>query len=172
MRISDNEMKFRLAELLKANSRESTVELARKLGTNRTRIARLLDSMTSEGWITRFTILTEQENNDLLIAKVPSIEGIDEDKLLEHFELIDSSFIVILFYKDLHILDGIRVDEIRIAKKRVAGSAISQDIKVTCDYCGKTVENSPIRVMVSGRLKYACCPNCSHDLKNGKKPMR
>ncbi len=171
MRISDIEMKFRLAELLKANSRESTVELARKLDTNRTRISKLLDSMISEGWISRFTIVTGQENSDLLIAKVSSLDGIDQEKLLEYFELIDSSFIVVLFYSDLHSLDRVRVDEIRIARKRVAGSAVSPDIKVTCDYCGKTVERSPIRVMVSGRLKYACCPNCSQDLKKGKRPM-
>lgn len=171
MRISDNEMKFRLAELLKENSRESTVELARKLGTNRTRISRLLDAMVSEGWISRFTIVTEMENSDLLIAKVSGLEGIDQDKLLEHYELIDSSFIVVLFYRDLHCLDGVKVEEIRIARRRVTGNAVSPDWSVTCDYCGKSVDRNPIRVMVSGRVKYACCPNCSLDLKNGRKPI-
>ena len=171
MKYGYGELKYRLAEILKNDSRATVSDLAKNLGVSRARISSMIEEMKNDENNTKFTIISSQDYTDLIVARVKSIEGLDPSRVVEYFEMIDSSYIVVIYYRDIHLLDGLPVQDISFARSRKIGDAISGEPVLSCDFCGKKIEANPIRVDVSGKLLYACCPNCSQDLQRNRKPL-
>ncbi len=159
------EIEQRMINILRKNSRASILELAGELNISRITASKTLANLVNSGKITHFTIFTEEDQNDLVILHVKSLLNMNEDLMIEHFELIDGSFLAVIYYESLPMLQGIEVIDIKFATRRQLNNTVGRVINVRCDYCGKLMEKPTVVFELNGRTMYACCPNCERDLK-------
>ena len=164
MKFSSGEIESRVLDILKRDSRTSISDIASILETGRTRVREAIDSMLESGKIRRFTVETSDEGNDLILAKVRKIDQIDQTRLIEYFEMIDGTYLIVAAYSEIKSLDKVEVLEFNFAKQRWNIGFVTGVRKLTCDYCGQKIDGNPITVERGRKILYACCPNCQKDL--------
>lgn len=164
MKFSSGEIESRVLDILKRDSRTSISDIASILETGRTRVREAIDSMLESGKIRRFTVETSDEGNDLILAKVRKIDQIDQTRLIEYFEMIDGTYLIVAAYSEIKSLDKVEVLEFNFAKQRRNIGFVPGVRKLTCDYCGQKIDGNPITVERGRKILYACCPNCQKDL--------
>lgn len=165
MRRNLSELEQRLILLLKRNSRISIVDMARELNTSRLTAKKALDALKSSGRIKKFTISLADEEKDMVLVYVGSLENIPENIILERFSLIDGSYLIVLYYEDLMQIKKASIRRVEVATSREVNENIIRVEGLHCDYCGKVIKDNPIAVEIRGRTRYVCCPNCERDLR-------
>lgn len=171
MRRNLSETEHRLITILKKNSRKNIVDIAEELGVSRITAKKALDGLLNSGRIRKFTITLEEDEQDMAIVYLDSLQEVPENLIVEQFKLIDDSYIAILYYEDLMQVKNAKIRRIEIAKSRTINDNISRIESVHCDFCQKEIEISPILVEISGKTYYACCPNCERDLRKRREIM-
>lgn len=164
MKYSSGELQSRVLDILKRDSRTTISDIASFLATGRTRVREAIDSMIESGKIRRFTVETSDEGEDLIVARIRKIDQIDQTRLIEYFEMIDGTYLIVASYSEIKSLGNVEVLEFSFAKQRRSIGFVSGVRKLTCDYCGQRIDGNPITVERGRKILYACCPNCQMDL--------
>ena len=165
MRRNLTELEQRLTELLKKDSRKSMSEIAEELGVSRITAKKTMDSLLESGKIKAFTVRLDMDDTDLAIVHLANHESVPEDMILEDFQMIDGTHIMVIYYEDLVKLNNVRILDVRIARRRVVNEGTGRVEHLHCDLCNSEIKITPIRVQVNKKVFYACCPTCERELK-------
>ena len=168
MKRNVTEIERRLIHILKKNSRKSVIDIAKELGVSRITARKVFDSVIQAGKIKKFTIVLNEDEKDLAIVHTKGIENLPNDLVIESFRLIDSTYIVVMYYENLTKIEGIPIISVKIATSRTVSESTGRAEHFHCDYCGKEMGGIPIEVESQGKTYYACCPNCERDLRKRK----
>ena len=171
MRKNFSELEQRLIVLLKKNSRMSIIDIAKELNVSRITAKKAMDSLIESGRIKKFTITLDDEEKDMVLVYTDNISGIPENLMVEHFKLIDNSYIAVLYYEDLMKIDSTNIKKVEVAKSRKLNENLTRMESIHCDYCQSEIKEKPIIVEMSGKTYYVCCPNCERDLKKRREIM-
>lgn len=167
----DNETEQRLLSILRKDSRKSITEISDELGVSRITAKKVLNHLTESGRIKNFTISIDEDERDLVLVHVNTLDGIDMTLVNETFSLLDGTFLVIMYYENLLKAVNMTVLDVKIAKSRRINLGAGRIRHIHCDYCGAEIVSEPIRLEIMGRTYYACCPNCERDLKKRHSQM-
>ncbi|WP_393971582.1 TRASH domain-containing protein [Oxyplasma meridianum] len=172
MSIDLGEKEYKMLKMLKINARTPITEMVSTLGVSRITAKRMLASLIKRGIIKSFTIETGQENDPLLVVELESIEGIDQDIIIDDFRLLDGTHIITVPFSDSFKLEGIKVKRIHIStgRKRNTGSLNIEGIK--CDFCGRKINSDPLKIRDGNSLYYVCCTSCETNLKKRLEAMK
>ena len=165
MNKDSHEIEQRMVNILRRNSRASILDLAEELGISRITASKTLTNLMDSGKISNFTVFTKEDGRDLAILHLPSLDGIPEDTIIEQFELLDGSFIAVIYYETLPGLSGINVLDLKFALARKITNSYGRIMNIQCDYCGKKMEKPSVVFQLNGKTMYACCTNCEGDLR-------
>ncbi len=171
MKRNVTEIERRLIHILKKNSRKSVIDIAKELGVSRITARKVFDSVIKAGKIKKFTIVLNEDEKDLAIVHTRGIENLPNDLVIESFKLIDSTYIVVMYYENLVKIEGIPVISVKIATSRSLSESTGRVEHFHCDYCGKEMGGMPIEVELQGKTYYACCSNCERDLRKRREPL-
>lgn len=171
MRRNFSELEQRLLVILKKNSRMSIVDIATELGLSRITAKKILDSLISSGRIKKFTVTLEDEERDMVLLYTDDISNIPENLMVESFQLIDNSYIVVLFYEDLIKIRDTNIKKVEVATVRRLNENLTRMESIHCDYCHAEIKEKPIILELSGKTYYACCPNCERDMKKRREML-
>ena len=132
----------------------------------------MITALMGKGIIKGFTIETGQENDRLLVVELESTEGIDQDIIIDDFQLLDGTHIITVPFSDSFKLQGIKVKRIQIStgRRRNTGSVNIEGIK--CDFCGKEITSDPLKIREGKSLYYVCCTSCEANLKERLEAMK
>lgn len=172
MSIDLGEKEYKMLKILKQNSRTPITEIANSLGVSRITANRMITALMGKGIIKGFTIETGQENDRLLVVELESTEGIDQDIIIDDFQLLDGTHIITVPFSDSFKLQGIKVKRIQIStgRRRNTGSVNIEGIK--CDFCGKEITSDPLKIREGKSLYYVCCTSCEANLKERLEAMK
>lgn len=159
------EMEQRLTAILKKDSRKSISDIADELGTSRVTARKVLDSLMESGKIKAFTVRLDVDETDMAVVRVADREKVPDDLVIEEFQLLDGTSLLVVYYEDLMKLDEVRIMDVRIARKRIVNDDYGRMEDLHCDLCGSEIRGSPVRVTVNRRVYYACCPTCEKGLR-------
>ncbi len=165
MRRNLSETEQRMITLLKADSRKNISELASSLGISRVTARKTLDSLVDDGVIKNFTITLDNEEENLIIVHLEDRSEVPDDLVLEDYDLIDGTHLVVMYYENLPKLRNVKVLNVRIATHRFSNNPMGRVELVHCDLCGKEIDSQPITVSLNRKLYYACCPTCEKGLR-------
>ena len=171
MGIKRMELEQRMINILKKDSRRSIMDLSDELHISRVTAKKTLNSLIESGKIIKFTILLNEDQENLVLLHIKEIDSIKDQLILESYELMDGTFLIVTYYENLPLLKDSKIMDIRFARKRHINLIEERSSQMHCDYCGKEIEFSPIIFEIAGRTYYVCCPNCEKDLKKGKTSM-
>ena len=160
-----SELEQRLVTILRENSRKSISEIAEELDVSRTTARKALDSLLESGRIKSFTVSLNDDEKDIAVIQVEDITLIPKNFILEDFELIDGSHLLVVHYENLLKLDEARIKDVKIAKRRTLGENPGRMTHLHCDLCGNDILRDPIAVKSKGKTYFACCPGCESTLK-------
>ena len=132
----------------------------------------MITALMGKGIIKGFTIETGQENDRLLVVELESTEGIDQDIIIDDFQLLDGTHIITVPFSDSFKLQGIKVKRIQIStgRRRNTGSVNIEGIK--CDFCGKEITSDPLKIREGKSLYYVCFTSCEANLKERLEAMK
>ena len=159
------EIEQRMINILRRNSRANILELADELNISRITASKTLSNLISSGKITHFTVFTEEDQKNLVIIHLKTLENIDEELILEQFELFDGTYFVVVYYESLPKLKVADVIDIKFAREKRLNNTLGRVLNVKCDYCGKIMNKPNVVFELGGKTMYACCPNCEKDLR-------
>ncbi|MGC8515147.1 MAG: TRASH domain-containing protein [Thermoplasmata archaeon] len=159
------EIEQRMLSILKVDSRKSIVEIAKELEITRITAKKVFESLIQGGRIRTFTITTEDDERDLVLLHVSSLDSIPQELIVEAFSLVDQTFEVVMYYENLLKVRNIKIFDVKIAFSRTVNMSSGRKYDIHCDYCGAIISSSPISLTHGGRTYYACCPNCENDLR-------
>ena len=159
------ELEQRLVVILKEDSRKTMSELAQEMNISRTTAKKVMDSLMDSGRIRAFTIQLDEDENDLVIVHVEDASAVPKRYVLEDFELIDGTHMVVIHYENLVKLRDVNIIDVKIAKKRVPGENPGRTMHVHCDLCGNEIINDPLTLKMKGKTYYSCCPSCEKSLR-------
>lgn len=165
MKKNQAEIEQRMLSILKMDSRKSIVELAKELDITRITAKKIFESLVQSGRIRTFTITTEDDERDLVLIHVSNLDLIPKELIVETFNLVDQTFVVVMYYENLLKVKNVNIMDIKIAFSRTVNMTSGRKSNIHCDYCGAVISSSPITLTFGGRTYYACCPNCENDLK-------
>ncbi len=165
MNKDSHEIEQRMVNILRRNSRASILDLAEELGISRITASKTLTNLIDSGKISNFTVFTKEDEKDLAILHLLSLDGMPEDAIIEHFELLDGSFIAVIYYETLPGLSGVNVLDLKFALARKITNSYGRIMNIQCDYCGKKMEKPSVVFQLNGKTMYACCTNCEGDLR-------
>lgn len=151
--------------LLKADSRKNISEIAASLGISRVTARKVLDALVDDGVIKNFTITIDNEESNLVIVHLEDRSEVPDELVLEDYDLIDGTHLVVLYYENLPKLRNVKILNVRIATRRVSNNPMGRVELVHCDLCGKEIDSLPITVPINRKLYYACCPTCEKGLR-------
>ncbi|MCL4336723.1 MAG: TRASH domain-containing protein [Candidatus Thermoplasmatota archaeon] len=160
-----SELEQRLVTILREDSRKTISEIALELDVSRTTARKTLDSLMGSGRIKSFTVNLSDDEKDLAVIQVEDVSLIPKKFILEDFELIDSSHMVVIHYENLLNLGETRIIDVKIAKRRTIGENPGRMLHLHCDLCGSDIQSDPITVRSKGKTYYACCPGCESTLR-------
>ena len=157
------EIDQRLIFILKSNSRMPLSDIARELGISRITAKRRIDELVDSGVISGFTLKLSIEDENLAIVHFGKDVKLPSDLLLEDYELMDGSHMSVLHYEDIPKIGDIEIRDLKIVKRRKFFDTNIMLLHVHCDYRGKLITGSPIRVKLNNhsirkgisRLEYA-----------------
>lgn len=161
-KISYNESK--VLRLLMEDSRTSVLNISRKLALNRNTVSSIIKKLNAN-IIDRYTVETKEPENSLyIIIETDNIDTIDQNEVIEYFELANGHYIAIMNRDAL--TGSIRYTNINMAYRRVINRTPGK-IDLYCDYCnGIITGKSQIYETAHGPL-YFCCNTCKSDYING-----
>jgi DNA-binding Lrp family transcriptional regulator len=165
MKKNEAEIEQRMLAILKLDSRKSIVEMSKELNISRITAKKIFESLVYTGRIKAFTIETEEDERDLVLIHVSSLNLIPGELIVETFYLVDQTFAVVMYYENLLKLRDVNIMDIKIASSRTVNMTSGRKYSIHCDYCGAIISSSPITLTYGGRIYYTCCPNCESDLK-------
>lgn len=160
-----SELEQRLLTILKEDSRKSISELAVELDVSRATARKAMDSLLVSGRIKSFTIQLNDDEKDLVILHTEDIGSVPKRFILEDFELLDGTHMLVIHYENLVKLDNLRILDVKIARRRNVGENPGRTSHLHCDLCGNEILNEPIMLKSRGKAYYACCPGCESTLK-------
>ncbi|MEM0157049.1 MAG: TRASH domain-containing protein [Thermoplasmataceae archaeon] len=159
------ELEQRVLMMLKEDSRKSIVDIAAELGISRITARKIVDGMVESGEIIKFTVESSSDQNDLALIHVRSGTVLPDDLVLEAFDLIDGTSLVLVYLENLASLHDSGILEVQIVTHRKPGSPAPRYPSLHCDYCDAVIRGTPISVRGDGKTYYVCCPNCERDMK-------
>ena len=159
------EIQQRMIVILKKDSRKSISDLSNELGISRITAKKALDNLITEKKIKNFTVTVDDDLRDMLLVHVNDLNGVPLNRIVEYFELIDQTFMLVMNYEDLLDLENLPILDVKVVRTRVLGDNPGRLVHLHCDYCGHDITGKPITVEVSGKTYYACCPTCERDLR-------
>ena len=159
------EIDQRLIFILKSNSRMPLSDIARELGISRITAKRRIDELVDSGVISGFTLKLSIEDENLAMVHFGKNVKLPSDLLLEDYELMDGSHMSILHYEDIPKIGDMEIRNLKIVKRRNFFDGNIRLSHVHCDYCGKLITDSPIRVKLNNHAYYACCTNCEGSIR-------
>ena len=172
MGIDLGEKEYKMIKILKQDSRTPITEIAGSLGISRITANRMISALVRRGIIKSFTIETGQENDRLMLVELESIDCIDQDIIIDDFQLLDGSHLITIPFSDAFDLEGIPVKRIQIStgRRRNTGLVNLQGIK--CDFCGREITSDPVKMKHGNSLYYVCCTSCEENLEKRIKAMK
>jgi DNA-binding Lrp family transcriptional regulator len=157
-KISYNESK--VLRLLMEDSRMSILDISKKLALNRNTVSGIIKKLNSN-IIDRYTVETKEPENSLyIIIETEDINSVDQDKVIEYFELANGNYIVIMNRDAL--IGSINYTSINMAYRRVINKIPSR-IELYCDYCRGTIAGKPQTYETADGTLYFCCNTCKSD---------
>lgn len=159
-----SELEQRLITILKDDSRKSISEIAQELEVSRTTARKTMDSLLESGRIKSFTIQLDDDEKDLVLVHLEDSGPVPRRYVLEDFELIGGTHVIVMHYENLVKLEDLKIMEVRIARRRYSGESQGRISHIHCDLCGNEILRDPITLRVKGKTYYACCPNCEKTL--------
>ncbi len=171
MKRNISEVEQRLLLLLRKDSRTSIIDAARELGISRITAKKALDSLISEGKIRSFTVTLNEDLKDLALVHVKSIDGLPNDVVIEHFSMIDGTFLLVMYFENLVRIKSLDIIDVKFAGERVLNTGTGRLENIHCDYCNQLIPESPIVFEIAKKTYYACCPNCERDLRKRREAM-
>lgn len=160
-----SELEQRLVTILKEDSRKSISDISLELDVSRTTARKAMDSLLQSGKIKSFTILLNDDEKDLALIHVENSALVPKRYVLEDFELLDGTRMLVIHYENLVKLPDVRIMDVKIARRMTVGDNPGRAAHFHCDLCGNDIGNDPIAVKSRGRTYYACCPGCENTLK-------
>lgn len=160
-----SDLEQRLLAILREDSRKSISDIAVELDISRTTAKKAMDSLLDSGRIRAFTVQMNDDEKDLVLLHIDDPGPVPNRYILEDFELIDGTHIVVIHYENLVKLDGLRIIDVKIAKRKLGGESPGRAMHIHCDLCGNDIHNEPILVKTKGKTYYACCPGCESTLR-------
>lgn len=160
-----SETEQRLIAVLKHDSRKSISEIASEMGISRVTAKKTLDYLVESGRIKSFTIRLDMDETDMALVHVADIDSVPQDLILENYELIDGTHLIVVYYEDLTKLKQVRVLDVKIAVRRDTNDNFGRLEHLHCDLCENEIHGTPIRVSINRKTYYACCPMCEKGLK-------
>lgn len=165
MQKQSRELEQRILMALRQDSRKSVVDIASDLGISRITARKIIDSLVESGEIAKFTIEAGSDQNDLAMIHIQNGVRISEDLVLESFELIDGTSLVVVYLENLSEIKDPGIIDVRIVSRWKHGSPVPRYPSLHCDYCSAEIRGTPISVRSGGKTYYVCCPNCERDMK-------
>ncbi|OWP56137.1 MAG: hypothetical protein B2I17_07330 [Thermoplasmatales archaeon B_DKE] len=159
------ELDQRLISILRGNSRMPLSDIARELNISRITVKHRIDDLVSSGVISGFTLKLSIEDENLAIVHFSKNSELPADLLLEDYELIDGSHMAVMHYEDIPKIGDLEIRNLEIVKRRKFFDANIRLSHVHCDYCGKLIRDSPLRVTLNNHVYYACCSNCERSIR-------
>jgi len=159
------EIDQRLISILKSNSRMPLSDIAKELGISRVTAKHRIDELLASGVISGFTLKLSIEDENLSMVHFEKGVDLPSDLILEDYELMDGSHMSVLHYEDIPKIGDMEINDLKIVKKRRFFDGNIRLSHVHCDYCGKLITDSPIRVKLNNHIYYACCTNCEGSIR-------
>lgn len=159
------DLEQRLISTLRKDSRKSILDISKELGISRITAKKVMDNLTQNGTIRRFTITLGEDERNLVIVHLNDLKNVPEELIVEYFKLIDGTYLVVMFYENLMRIQELSIIDVKIATSRILNEDHGRTEHLKCDYCGREIARDAIRIEMQGRTYYACCPNCERDLK-------
>ena len=151
--------------MLKEDSRKSVVDIAAELGISRITARKVIDGLVESQEIIRFTVESSSDQNDLALIHVRSGTVIPDDLVLEVFDLIDGTSLILVYLENIASVKDPGIIDVKIVSRRKVGSPVPRYPSLHCDYCDAEIRGTPISVKGEGKTYYVCCPNCERDMK-------
>lgn len=163
IKISYNES--RVLKLLMEDSRMSILDISRKLSLNRNTVSKIIKKLNND-IIERYTVEAKEPENSLyIIIETEDIKAINNDEIIEYFELANGHYIVVMNRDAL--AGSMSYINMHMAYKR-AVNRIPMKINLYCDYCSGIINGTPqIYETPQGKL-YFCCNTCKNDYISGE----
>ncbi|MFG1460996.1 MAG: TRASH domain-containing protein [Thermoplasmataceae archaeon] len=165
MNTNQAETEQRMLTILKNDSRKSIIDLAHELKISRITARKVLDSLIQSGKIRKFTISIDEDERDLVMIHTSNMEKIPKSLVVESFDLVDNTFIVVMYYENLLKVKDIDILDLKVALNRTVNTAARRISHIHCDYCNDVIQGAPLTISSKGRIYYACCQNCRKDLE-------
>ena len=165
MQKQSRELEQRVLMMLKEDSRKSVVDIAAELGISRITARKIIDGLVESQEIIRFTVESSSDQNDLALIHVRSGTVIPDDLVLEVFDLIDGTSLILVYLENIASVKDPGIIDVKIVSRRKAGSPVPRYPSLHCDYCDAEIRGTPISVKGEGKTYYVCCPNCERDMK-------
>jgi DNA-binding Lrp family transcriptional regulator len=165
MQKQSRELEQRVLMMLKEDSRKSVVDIAAELGISRITARKIIDGLVESHEIIRFTVESSSDQNDLALIHVRSGTVIPDDLVLEVFDLIDGTSLILVYLENIASVKDPGIIDVKIVSRRKVGSPVPRYPSLHCDYCDAEIRGTPISVKGEGKTYYVCCPNCERDMK-------
>ena len=115
------EIQQRMIVILKKDSRKSISDLSNELGISRITAKKALDNLITEKKIKNFTVTVDDDLRDMLLVHVNDLKGVPLNRIVEYFELIDQTFMLVMNYEDLLDLENLPILDVKVVRTRVLG---------------------------------------------------
>ncbi len=147
----------RVLRLLMENSRLTISEISNKLNLNRNTVSKIISYLNKE-YIEKYTVETKENNDNMyFIVIVDSINGINNENIVEYYELMNGKYMVIMNKNSLN--NKIKYNNIDIARKRFTFFN-NENIDLYCDYCNNKINGIPRAYEYNKNKYYFCCDTC------------
>jgi aspartate carbamoyltransferase regulatory subunit len=132
-------------------------EISKKLLLNRNTVSKIIAKLNKD-YIERYTVqVKEPENSLYIIAETTTMDGIENQDIIEHFKLNNGNYLVIM-NRDALSAD-LKYVNLHMAYQRMVNNA-SERIDLYCDYCNALITGKPHIYDVNKTKFYFCCDTC------------
>ena len=140
------EIEQRMIVILKKDSRKSISDLSKELGISRITAKKAMDNLIAEKKIKSFTVTVDDDLRDMVLVHVNDLTGVPLNRIVEYFELIDQTFMLVMYYEDLLDVENLPILDVKVVRGRVLGDNPGRLAHLHCDYCGNDITGKPIIV--------------------------
>ena len=145
--------------LLMENSRLTISEISDRVKLNRNTVSKIISYLNKE-YIEKYTVETKGNNDNIyFIVTVNNIEDINNENIVEYYELMNGKYMVIMNKNSLS--NQIKYNKLNIAKKRFTFFN-NEIIDLYCDYCNNKISGLPRTYEHNKNKYYFCCDTCKN----------